>query len=89
MPVDYVKTCAPYAVGSAADFASTRLAHGTEANPLQRTLGAQIAAQTASAAIGCWGDAKLQRRGHKRAASVLRVAVLALKLGLTARNLSR
>lgn len=80
-----------YVAGGAADFYGTRhaLAHGVEANPLQRTLAGQVAAQVAAAGVGCWADVRLQQRGHRNLARALRVGVLALKIGLTARNLSR
>jgi hypothetical protein len=84
-----MNACAPWALGSAADFGSTQYATSRgaiEANPLQRSLAAQIAVQSATAGVGCWGDVKLQAAGHRNWARGLRVAVLALKIGLAVHN---
>lgn len=83
-----ISTCAVYVVGSAADLGSSEYAierGGAEANPVQQTRGLRIGVQAATAGVGCWADAKLSKR-HRNGARVLRVAVLALKLGLAIHN---
>lgn len=80
--------CIVYVAGSAADLASSEYAiarGGVEQNPLQQTRGLRIGVQTATAGVGCWADAKLAKR-HRNGARVLRVAVLALKIGLAVHN---
>lgn len=84
-------TCAVWVLGAASDLASTRISlarpGAEEQNPLQRSLGAQIAAQGAFSAVGCWGDLKLQKKGKRGLARGLRIGLLALKLGIAVRNL--
>lgn len=82
--------CIVWVAGAGADYASTRYAlarGGVEANPLQPSHGAQLAAQAGYAAAGCWADAKLRSKGRPKLARALRIAALALKLGLVAHNL--
>lgn len=84
--------CAVWVVGSAADFASMRVAlerdYAQEANSLQgQGPLRQAAIQAGSAAVGCWADARLRRDGHRSVARGLRVAVLVLKLALAVNNL--
>ena len=89
--VDAVGTCAPWAAGSAADFASTEyaLSHNAvafERNPLQRSTGARVAWAAAYSAGGCGLDVLLQRGRHQRLAKVVRIAALAIKIGLAVNN---
>ncbi len=83
-------TCTPYVLGAVGDFASTRVVisrGGQEANPLQQGMAAQVGVQVGTAALGCWADLKLQRKGRKGLARALRIAVLALKVGLVVHNI--
>lgn len=83
-------TCAVWIAGSAADYASTRYAArqgALEVNPIQGASPLrQAALQAGTAAVGCWADARLRRSGRPGLAKGLRIAVLALKLGLAAHN---
>lgn len=83
--------CIVWVAGAGADYASTRYAltkreGALEANPLQASPGAQLAAQAGYAAAGCWADHKLRRKGRPGLARALRIAALALKLALVAHN---